>query len=62
MRGLDNDKTAQIIADGIRINHNFIKPHMALSGKTPAQVAGLDLQLEGISARAGPARTKSLSA
>jgi hypothetical protein len=48
MRGLDHDETAQIIADGIRINHNFIRRHTALGGKTPAQVSGLDLQLEGI--------------
>lgn len=48
LRGLDNDKTAQIMADGMRINHNFIRPHMALNGKTPAQVAGLDLQLDGM--------------
>lgn len=48
MRGMDHDETAQIIADGLRINHNFIRPHMALDGKTPAQVAGLDLQLDGI--------------
>jgi len=48
MRGMDHDETAQIQADGIRINYNFIRPHMGLDGKTPAQVAGLDLQLEGI--------------
>jgi len=48
MRGLDRDETAQIIADGMRIHHNFIRPHMSLDGKTPAQIAGLDLQLEGI--------------
>lgn len=47
MRGMDHDETAQIISDGIRINYNFIRPHMGLDGKTPAQVAGLDLGLEG---------------
>ena len=41
-RGLDNDKSAQIYADLLRIHHNFIKPHMGLDGKTPAFVAGLD--------------------
>jgi len=47
-RGMDNDKSAQIMADGMRINYNFIRPHMGLDGKTPAQVAGLDLPLQGI--------------
>ena len=47
-RGMDNDKSAQIMADGMRINYNFIRPHIGLDGKTPAQVAGLDLGLEGI--------------
>jgi len=48
LRGMDNDASAQIMTDGIRINYNFIRPHMGLDGKTPAQVAGLDLQLEKI--------------
>jgi transposase-like protein len=47
-RGMDNDRSAQVMADGIRINYNFIRPHMGLDGKTPAQIAGLDLGLEGI--------------
>ncbi len=47
-RGMDNDESAQILSDGMRINYNFIRPHMGLDGKTPAQVAGLDLRLEGI--------------
>jgi transposase-like protein len=47
-RGMDNDESAQGMADGIRINYNFIRPHMGLDGKTPAQFAGLDLGLEGI--------------
>jgi len=37
MRGLDEEKTAQTIIDGFRIYYNFIRPHMALNGKTPAQ-------------------------
>lgn len=48
MRGMDYDETAQILADGMRINYDFIRKHSGLDGKTPAQVAGLDLQLEGI--------------
>jgi len=47
-RGMDTDKSAQTMADGIRVNYNFIRPHMGLNGKTPAQVAGLDLGLDGI--------------
>lgn len=45
MRGLGNDKTAQTYVDLYRINHNFIKPHMALNNQTPAQVAGINLSL-----------------
>ena len=45
MRGLEGDPTAQIIIDGFRIYYNFIKPHMALNGKTPAQLAKIDLEL-----------------
>jgi hypothetical protein len=48
VRGLDHNETAPIIADGMRIHHNFIRPQMSLDGKTPARVAGLDLQLEGL--------------
>jgi putative transposase len=32
------------LAEGNRIQYNFVKPHMALEGKTPAQVAGLNLK------------------
>jgi len=46
MRGLEGDPIAQIIIDGFRIYYNFIKPHMALNGKTPAQKARVDLELE----------------
>ena len=45
---MDNYKSAQVMADGIIINYNFIRPHMGLDGKTPAEVAGLDLPLQGI--------------
>ena len=47
MRGLDNDDSAQAMIDAIRLNYNFARPHMALAGLTPAQAAGLDLQLNG---------------
>lgn len=47
MRGLDNDETAQKMMDANRIYYNFLRPHQALNGKTPAEKAGIDLQLEG---------------
>jgi len=31
------------IAKGQRIQYNFVKPHMALEGQTPAQAAGTGL-------------------
>ena len=29
------------LAEGQRIQYNFVRPHMALEGQTPAQVAGV---------------------
>lgn len=46
-RALDNDTSAQIMVDAIKLNYNFARPHMALGGLTPAQAAGLDLHLDG---------------
>jgi transposase-like protein len=37
MRGLYDEATAQTIMDGMRIYYNFIRPHMSLNGKTPAE-------------------------
>lgn len=45
MRGLDSEPTAQTIIDGFRIYYNFIRPHMALNGKTPAEKANVGLEL-----------------
>jgi transposase-like protein len=42
MRGLDDEATAQTIMDGLRIYHNFLRPHSALNGKTPAQKANIE--------------------
>jgi len=42
---LEEEPTAQTIIDGFRIYYNFIRPHMALNGKTPAEASGLDLNL-----------------
>jgi transposase-like protein len=32
------------IAEGKRIHYNFVKPHMALQGETPAQKAGIQVE------------------
>lgn len=32
------------IAEGQRIHYNFVKPHMALDGQTPAQAAGIKVE------------------
>jgi transposase-like protein len=41
-RGWKTMKTP--LAEGARIHYNFVKPHMALEGQTPAQVAGVGVQ------------------
>ena len=36
-------KTAKsVLAEGNRLQYNFVKPHMALEGKTPANAAGIN--------------------
>jgi transposase-like protein len=45
MRAIKNTDSAFI--EGQRIYYNYLRPHTALKGKTPAQAAGIDLQLEG---------------
>ena len=45
MRGLDSEPTAQTMMDGMRIYYNFIRPHMALDGKTPAEKAKVSPKL-----------------
>jgi transposase-like protein len=45
MRGLGNGNSVQTMIDGNRIYYNFIRAHMALNGKTPAEVANINLQL-----------------
>lgn len=41
-RGWKTSKTP--IAEGQRIQYNFVKPHMALDGLTPAQKAGVKIE------------------
>ena len=46
MRGLEEEPTAQTIIDGFRIYYNFVRPHLALNGKTPAQKANINIELK----------------
>lgn len=32
------------IAEGQRIHYNFVKPHQALEGQTPAEMAGVGVE------------------
>ena len=42
MRGMKVETTP--IVEGHRLYYNFIKPHMALNGKTPSQEAGITIE------------------
>ncbi len=45
MRGLKKPDSAFI--DGQRVYYDYLRPHAALKGKTPAEAAGIDLGLQG---------------
>lgn len=45
MRGIKSEKTAKTMIEGYRAYYNFIRPHQALNGKTPAQQANIELKL-----------------
>jgi transposase-like protein/predicted nucleic acid-binding Zn finger protein/uncharacterized protein (DUF1778 family) len=46
-RGLGNDKSAETFLNGVRIRHNFVRPHTGLpNNMTPAEAAGIDLKLD----------------
>ncbi|MEW5841541.1 hypothetical protein [Nitrososphaera sp.] len=46
-RGFGNDRSAETFLNGVRINHNFVRPHTGLPNNiTPAEAAGLDLGLD----------------
>lgn len=47
MRSLNDPINASIFADGFRTYYNYIRPHQALDGMTPAQVAGFPVDLTG---------------
>lgn len=42
MRSLKTSETP--IIEGYRIFHNYVRPHMGLDGKTPAEVAGIEVR------------------
>jgi putative transposase len=42
MRGLKIPETP--ILPGYRIYHNYLRPHSALDGKTPAEACGISIQ------------------
>lgn len=45
MRGLKTERTAKTMIEGYRAYYNFIRPHQALNGKTPAEQAKIELEL-----------------
>lgn len=45
MRGMDTTESAQELVDAMRIHYNFIRPNMAIGGQTPAEAAGIHLNL-----------------
>jgi transposase-like protein len=46
MRGFKKEESAQQILEGFRAYYNFIRKHQSLEGKTPAEMANIDLSLE----------------
>jgi transposase InsO family protein len=46
MRGLHTKETAQKIIEAMRIHYNFCREHSKL-GKTPAEEAGIKLEIQG---------------
>ena len=42
MRGLKHKRTP--ILQGYQLYHNYVRPHMALDGKTPAEACGITIE------------------
>jgi hypothetical protein len=42
MRGLKINETP--ILQGYQLYHNYVRPHMALDGKTPSEVCGITVE------------------
>jgi len=45
MRGLHSEKSAAKFNEGFKAYYNFVRPNQALGGRTPAEVAGVGLEL-----------------
>ena len=45
-RGMDNYEKTEAMLDGWFVYYNFLRPHSALGGKTPAEAAGINLDLD----------------
>jgi len=45
MRNFGSEDRAEYFLNFKRIIHNFINPHMQLKGKTPAEMADIDIKL-----------------
>ena len=46
MRGMKSKETAETVLDGWNLHYNYMRPHEALGGKTPAQVAKSETSLK----------------
>lgn len=46
-RGHQNHKTVQEWSDAHKVYYNYLRPHMKFNGLTPAEVAGIKLNLQG---------------
>lgn len=46
MRGLVHDESAKKMIEGYKLYYNFLRPHMALNGKTPAEASNINLNLD----------------
>ena len=44
MRGVKTKDS--VIFDGTQIYHNYVRPHMGLNGKTPAEMCGIKINGE----------------
>lgn len=44
-RGMDQDSRTELMLDGWFVYYNFLRPHSALNGKTPAEASGIKLDL-----------------
>ncbi len=44
MRGFKNEDSARIILEGYVVNYNYVRPHLTLKGRTPAEKAGVQVK------------------